>query len=100
MEKIKNLIKLMRPNQWFKSFFIVFGSIPAIFLMPVRFDLILLFLLAGISNMILLQGVMYITNDIADAKKDRMHPKKRIDQFHAVKYLLEKLLCLDYYFFV
>lgn len=77
MEKIKNLIKLMRPNQWFKSFFIVFGSIPAIFLMPVRFDLILLFLLAGISNMILLQGVMYITNDIADAKKDRMHPKKK-----------------------
>lgn len=67
----------MRPKQWFKSFYIVIGSVPAIFSMSVKFDLLLIFLFAGILNMILLQGVMYIMNDIADAEKDMLHPKKK-----------------------
>jgi 4-hydroxybenzoate polyprenyltransferase len=77
MEKIENLITLMRPKQWFKSFYIILGSIPAILLMPARFDLITIFLFAGFLNMVLLQGVMYVTNDIADVEKDRIHPKKK-----------------------
>jgi len=70
-------LKLMRPKQWFKSFYIIFGSLPAIFLMPMKPDVIILFLSLGILNMILIQGVMYITNDIADLKADRLHPKKK-----------------------
>ena len=77
MEKIKDFISLMRPKQWFKSFYIVLGTVPAILLNPVRLDTLVILLLAGIFNMILIQGVMYVTNDVADVEKDRMHPKKR-----------------------
>jgi 4-hydroxybenzoate polyprenyltransferase len=78
LEKIKEFLRLMRPKQWFKSFYIVLGSIPAIFLMPVRFDLIVFYLFIGIFNMILLQGVIYTLNDIADLKEDKAHPTKKI----------------------
>lgn len=74
---MKNFIFLMRPKQWFKSLYIAIGSIPAIFLMPVRFDLIVFYLFIGILNMILLQGVIYIINDITDLKEDKLHPKKK-----------------------
>jgi 4-hydroxybenzoate polyprenyltransferase len=77
LEKIKEFLRLMRPKQWFKSFYIVLGSIPAIFLMPVRFDLIVFYLFIGIFNMILLQGVIYTLNDIADLKEDKAHPTKK-----------------------
>lgn len=75
--KTKDFVRLMRPKQWFKSFYIVFGAMPAIFLMPVKLDLILLLLTAGIANMILIQGVIYSLNDIADCESDKKHPVKR-----------------------
>lgn len=77
MNKVLEFIRLMRPKQWFKSFFIIVGSIPAIFLMPARFEIILFYLAVGIVNMILLQGVIYTINDIFDLKQDRLHPKKK-----------------------
>jgi len=77
MNKLLEFIRLMRPNQWFKSFFIIIGSIPAIFLMPARFEIILFYLAVGIVNMILLQGVIYTINDVFDLKQDRRHPKKK-----------------------
>jgi len=77
MKKIKYFIKMMRPRQWFKSFYIIFGAIPAIFLTPYRPMLIPYLLLLGIINMILIQGVIYSINDIADIEKDKFHPKKK-----------------------
>lgn len=75
--KAKYFIALMRPKQWFKSFYIIFGALPAIFLMPVKPELIIFLLAAGILNMILIQGVIYALNDIADYESDRKHPVKR-----------------------
>ncbi len=77
MASVKDFIALMRPKQWFKSFYIIFGALPAIFLMPAKPLLIALLLAAGITNMILLQGVIYALNDIADCESDRLHPEKR-----------------------
>ena len=74
--KIKDFLILMRPKQWFKSFYIVFGALPAIFLMPVKPFVIGLLLFLGITNMIQIQGVIYALNDIADYENDRKHPVK------------------------
>lgn len=77
LRKTRDFVKLMRPKQWFKSFYIVFGAMPAIFLMPAKPELIVFLLAAGILNMILVQGVIYTLNDIADYESDRKHPVKR-----------------------
>ncbi len=70
-------LSMMRPRQWFKSFYIIFGAAPAIFLLPLNFYIVSLLLILAIINLILIQGVMYVINDIADAEKDRKHPTKR-----------------------
>jgi 4-hydroxybenzoate polyprenyltransferase len=109
VEKIKGFVRLMRPSQWFKSFYIVLGSIPAIFLMPVRFDLIIFYLLVGITNMILLQGVIYTLNDIADLNEDKTHPTKKFrpiasgkisvkEGFFFASFLLAIALLIGYFF--
>lgn len=77
MSKFKNLLLLMRPRQWFKSFYIILGAVPAIFLSPFIPFTISYLLFLGILNMILLQGVIYTLNDIADLEEDRKHPIKR-----------------------
>ncbi len=78
MKKLTDFIKIMRPRQWFKSLYIVFGAIPAIFLMPADIMLIVWLSSLGIINMIMMQGVIYTINDISDADKDRFHPKKKL----------------------
>ena len=69
------LFKTMRPRQWIKNVF-VFA--------PLVFDKKLLeweFLartIAGFLLLCLVSGTVYIINDLADAEKDRQHPKKRM----------------------
>ncbi len=70
-------LNMMRPRQWFKSFYIIFGAAPAIFLLPLNLYIMSLLLILAIINLILIQGVMYVINDIADIEKDRKHPTKR-----------------------
>ncbi len=77
MKNLTDFIKLMRPRQWFKSLFIAFGAMPAIFLMPADVMLIFWLIGLGIINMIMMQGVIYTINDISDAEKDKLHPKKK-----------------------
>lgn len=77
MGKLKSFLELMRPRQWFKSFYIVFGAVPAIFLSPFITFMIPWLLFIGIINMILIQGVIYSINDIADMEKDKLHTKKK-----------------------
>lgn len=72
----KELFKLMRPQQWFKSFTILFGASVVLYkegltTLPL-IPLILAFL--GVS---LLSSTIYVLNDIADAEKDRLHPVKK-----------------------
>lgn len=71
---ILNLIKLARPKQWVKNFF-VFA--PLLFSKHV-FDIN--FLVMAISAFIvfcLSSSTVYILNDIMDVESDRSHPKKK-----------------------
>lgn len=67
----------MRPRQWFKSFYVLFGAAPAVFLLPSSLYTVSLLLILAIASLILVQGAMYVINDIADVEKDRKHPSKR-----------------------
>ena len=71
---ILNLIKLARPKQWVKNFF-VFA--PLLFSKHV-FDLN--FLIASLSAFFvfcLSSSTVYVINDIMDVESDRSHPKKK-----------------------
>jgi 4-hydroxybenzoate polyprenyltransferase len=72
----KELFKLMRPKQWFKSFSIFFGSGLLIYQNGITiFGIIkLLISFLGIS---LLSSSVYILNDLSDIEKDRLHPIKK-----------------------
>lgn len=75
--KFSSCIQEMRPRQWFKSFYVLFGAAPAIFLLPSNLYMVSFLLILAIINLVLVQGAMYVINDIADAEKDRKHPSKR-----------------------
>lgn len=69
-----NLVKLARPKQWIKNFF-VFA--PLLFSRHV-FDL--QFLLTAIESFIIFSiasSAVYVINDILDVEADRSHPKKK-----------------------
>jgi 4-hydroxybenzoate polyprenyltransferase len=74
MNRPLDLLKLMRPSQWLKNIFvftgIIFGDSLA------NFPLLWKVFLAA-SAFALASSCIYIINDIADIKNDRMHPKKR-----------------------
>jgi len=71
---LKALIKAMRPRQWTKNGFVLFGLI---------FDKQLFLLepflrtLEGFFLFCLISSAVYLFNDIADAEADRNHPKKK-----------------------
>lgn len=71
---LRDLLKTMRPRQWLKNIF-VFA--------PLVFDVKLLNVThlartaAGFVLLCVISGVVYLINDVADADKDREHPRKR-----------------------
>ncbi|MBI6000954.1 decaprenyl-phosphate phosphoribosyltransferase [Clostridium perfringens] len=71
---IINLLKLMRPKQWIKNFF-VFGAL----IFSYSFLNLNKTIYALISFLLfcLISSTVYIMNDILDVEKDRVHPKKR-----------------------
>ncbi|MGV1059773.1 decaprenyl-phosphate phosphoribosyltransferase [Clostridium perfringens] len=71
---IINLLKLMRPKQWIKNFF-VFGALifSYSFLNPNK----TIAALTAFIMFCLISSTVYIMNDILDVEKDRVHPKKR-----------------------
>lgn len=75
--RLEDYARIMRPRQWFKSFYIVFGAAPAMLLLPLNLFVTSLLLLLAVADLILVQGVMYAINDIADLEKDRKHPSKK-----------------------
>ena len=74
---LNNYVELMRPRQWFKSLYVVFGAIPAVFLTSLEPLSILRQLSLGVLNMILIQGSIYAINDVADVNQDSRHPRKK-----------------------
>lgn len=71
---IINLLKLMRPKQWVKNFFVFGALIFSYSFLNLNKDksALLAFVL-----FCLISSSVYIMNDILDVEKDRVHPKKR-----------------------
>jgi len=71
-------ISIARPDHWFKNVFMALGLLLAIFLEPenLREGWFVIFILAGISTCIVASS-NYVINEILDAPKDKLHPKKR-----------------------
>ena len=69
----KSLLKLMRPKQWIKNFFLFAALIFSGNLFNID---PLLLTIAGFILFSLTASCVYIINDICDREKDRQHPKK------------------------
>lgn len=69
------LIKTMRPRQWTKNVFVFAALVFDKKLLEWEY---LARTVAGFVLLCLVSGTVYIINDLADAEKDRQHPKKRL----------------------
>ncbi len=67
-------LKCLRPKQWIKNLLIFAGLI---FAQKWGDQQLVVNSLIAFAVFCALSGVVYITNDILDADKDRLHPKKR-----------------------
>lgn len=73
-QKIKAIVRSLRPHQWSKNFF-VFA--PLIFAQKILDWTATAQVVAAFCIFCLLSGSLYIFNDLADYAQDRQHPKKR-----------------------
>lgn len=71
---IPNLIKLARPKQWLKNFF-VFA--PLLFSKHIFDPSYVINSLEAFFTFCLISSAVYILNDILDVESDRAHPKKK-----------------------
>ena len=71
---VRNYIRLMRPKQWIKNFF-VFA--PLIFAKELFSPDPLLAALRAFVAFCLTASAVYILNDISDVEADRLHPEKK-----------------------
>jgi 4-hydroxybenzoate polyprenyltransferase len=71
---LKEIIKSMRPKQWYKNLVIFIGIVFSI-------NLLNLYLwidaISAFAIFCILSGSIYILNDILDLEKDKNHPKKK-----------------------
>jgi 4-hydroxybenzoate polyprenyltransferase len=74
MGALNNLIRLIRPFQWYKNLIIF---VPAIFSMLIFEKSIFLLTLLGFVSLCLASSANYIINDIIDRDVDRLHPEKK-----------------------
>jgi decaprenyl-phosphate phosphoribosyltransferase len=68
------LIRLMRPHQWIKNFFVL---APLFFTPSALNSQSVLMAVAGFLCFCLISSSIYIVNDYADVEKDRLHPTKK-----------------------
>lgn len=71
---MKELIRLLRPQQWYKNLVIF---LPIIFALQFSNTLALGKTALGFISLCLISSVTYIINDVADIEKDRHHPEKK-----------------------
>lgn len=78
MEKMKNYIKIARPDHWIKNLFIVPGIAIAFLLtgVPVLSEFILKLILGFIATC-LIASANYVINEWLDAEFDKYHPTKK-----------------------
>lgn len=69
------LIKTLRPRQWVKNLFFV--SAPLFFSLRMTDPRAVGRTAAAVGLFCLIAGCVYVLNDLVDADKDRLHPKKR-----------------------
>jgi 4-hydroxybenzoate polyprenyltransferase len=74
MGSLKAYIRIARPHQWIKNFFLFAPLVFSLHLFEPQF---LLTETLGFFVFCLLSSVVYIVNDIADRESDRLHPTKR-----------------------
>ncbi len=72
---LSNYIKLLRPPQWIKNLFVF---VPLIFSKHLFHKEYLITSLLAFIVFCLISSVVYIINDIADVKSDRLHPQKKL----------------------
>ncbi len=74
MIKIKHIVKLLRPQQWYKNLIVFVGIFfsMGIFSLPLW-----LFSIAAFIAFCMLSSAGYIINDIVDSENDKKHPKKK-----------------------
>lgn len=73
MGEVKSIIKLVRPNQWVKNFFVL-G--PLIFSNKFNGIDILVANLLTVISFCFISSAVYILNDIVDKENDKNHPQK------------------------
>lgn len=82
MEKLKNIIELLRLKHCIKNFLIF---IPLIFTgQPIDFKK-LLYVFLGFISFTLIASTIYIINDAKDLQKDKLHPTKKNRPFASKK---------------
>ena len=74
MAKIKDIIKLLRPNQWYKNLLIFIAIIFSKNLLNLSY---LKITFQGFVMLIIISSANYIFNDLVDLKKDILNPEKK-----------------------
>lgn len=74
IKKIIEIIRLIRPVQWYKNLLIF---LPIFFMEQILSPESLLVTFLGFAALCLISSANYIINDIVDHKKDRLHPEKK-----------------------
>ncbi len=100
MKKLKYFLELMRPKQWFKSFYMVFGTVPAIILFRPDWFLITKLLFLGVLDLIMIQGIIYGINDITDVENDKKHPVKKLRPLPSGKLTIKEVIYFVIFLFV
>ncbi|HHV30236.1 decaprenyl-phosphate phosphoribosyltransferase [Acetivibrio mesophilus] len=75
VDKVKGYIKLARPKQWIKNLFVFAALIFAKHIFEL--DYVTKVLLAFFC-FCMISACVYIINDVIDAEKDKLHPKKKL----------------------
>lgn len=70
------MLKLLRPKQWAKGAFVLIGPVYALTDPKNHWQSLLPPALIAMASLCLLSSAGYIVNDILDAPRDRLHPRK------------------------
>ena len=74
MNHTKNIIKLLRPTQWYKNLLVF---LPIVFSGNLADMHLLLLTFVGFLGLCAVSSANYVVNDLIDIKSDRKHPEKR-----------------------
>ncbi|MBD3303846.1 decaprenyl-phosphate phosphoribosyltransferase [Candidatus Woesearchaeota archaeon] len=74
MNQIKNIVKLLRPAQWYKNLLVF---VPIVFSGNLANLHLLLLTFVGFLALCAVSSANYVINDLIDIKSDRRHPEKK-----------------------